>query len=89
MQSITDDFAKNAAKLAETVKGNIAVTVPSDKKGEFIYHLIENGGYPASKKAGRDHFQSFQKHRKLNIGSFCLPRNYTGKTQIYHLRFFG
>ena len=49
MQSITDDFAKNAEKLAETVKGNTKVTVPSDKKGEFIYHLIESGGYPASR----------------------------------------
>ena len=61
VQSITDDFAKNAAKLAETVNGNIAVTVPSDKKGEFIYHLIENGGYPASKKQAKFFASSLQK----------------------------
>ena len=71
MQSITDDFAKNAAKLAETVKGNIAVTVPSDKKGEFIYHLIENGGYPASKKQAEAIFKASKNTESLTSALFA------------------
>ena len=71
VQSITDDFAKNAAKLAETVKGNIAVTVPSDKKGEFIYHLIENGGYPASKKQAEAIFKASKNTESLTSALFA------------------
>ena len=71
VQSITNVFAKNAAKLAETVKGNICVTVPSDKKGEFIYHLIENGGYPASKKQAEPIFKASKNTESLISALFA------------------
>ena len=85
MQSITDDFAKNAEKLAETVKGNTKVTVPSDKKGEFIYHLIENGGYPASRAQAETIFRVSKNTKSISAVLFACHAitNATPKFIIY------
>ncbi len=70
-QSILESFAERAKALSSSLKGNQSVLVPEDKKGEFIYHLIEKGGYMVSRRQLEAVFEAASNTKSLKAALFA------------------